>query len=180
MISMTVRLMTWKQGWVYVQKWTWFLWRMVRLMTWKKGCIHELVHTWFQCSMEHLLRYFTWQCGSFSLLLILPTSGIMCCGILLLCLRGFVFGPNWVFIKCPQTQSDDLFKVLDVYDDHSCWFRCYGKRTTLSYLTGIRSILPQIWSWRHPWWIFNVSHVGYLKVYRSINEMNPFYYYLCR
>ena len=61
-IFMTVRLMTWKQGWIYGRIWMWFQW-----------------------SMEHLLRHFTWRCGYFSLLLGLPSSGIMWLGVVLLC-----------------------------------------------------------------------------------------------
>ena len=60
-IFMTIRLMTWKKGWIYGQGWM-----------------------WIQCSMENSLRIFTWHCGSFSLLLRLPSSGVMCCGVLFL------------------------------------------------------------------------------------------------
>ena len=61
-ISTTVILITYKQGWIYGRGWMWFQW-----------------------SVEHFLRNFTWRCGSFSLLLGLSSSGIMWCGVLLLC-----------------------------------------------------------------------------------------------
>ena len=98
------------------------LWRIsmtVRLMTWKQGLVYEWVWMWFQWSMENFIRHSTLRCGSFSLFLGFPSSGIMCCGILLLYWCGLVFGPNWGFIECPQNQSDGLVKVLDVYGNHS-------------------------------------------------------------
>ena len=43
-----------------------------------------------------VLRHLTWRCGSFSLLLVLTSSGIMWFGVVLSCWYGLVFGPNWV------------------------------------------------------------------------------------
>ena len=47
----------------------------VKLMAWKQGWICGRRWMWFQCSMDNFPRYFTWWCGYFSLLLVLP-SGI--------------------------------------------------------------------------------------------------------
>ena len=142
-------------------------------MTWKQGLIYELVWMWFQWSMEHSLRHFTLLCGSFSLLMVLPSSGIMWSGVVLLCWYVLVFGPNWEFIDFLQTQSDGLPEVLYFYGEHSFWIGCYGPRMTSSYLTGSNSMLHKIWSWWHPWWILNISHVGFLKVCHTIHNMKP-------
>ena len=100
---MTVRLMAWKQGWICGRGWM-----------------------WFQCSIEHFIRHFTWRCGSFSLLLGLPSSGSMLFGVVLLSWYGLVFGKNWEFIDFLQTQLYGLVEVLDSYGEYSCWIACYG------------------------------------------------------
>ena len=137
----------------------------VMIMTWKQEWIYGLGWMCFQWSMENLIRHFNLGCGSFSLLLVFISSGIMWCVILLLCLCGLVFGQNWVLIEYLQTQSDRRVEVLDLYGKHSCWYWCYGPRMTSKYLTGSKSMIPQIWSWQHTWWILNVNHVGYLKIF---------------
>ena len=96
----------------------WIISTMVRLMTWKQGCIYGQGWMWFQLSMEHSLRYSNLIYSSFSLLLGLPSSGIMWCGVLLLSWFWLVFGPNLGFIKYPETQVDGLTEVLDLYDKH--------------------------------------------------------------
>ena len=68
-ISMKVVFMTWKQVWIYGQKWMWLQW-----------------------GMEHFLRHFTLRCVYFGLLLVLSSSWIMCCGVLLICWCGLLFG----------------------------------------------------------------------------------------
>ena len=98
----------------------WIISIMVRLTTWKQGWIYRLKWMWFQWSMEHFLWHSTWLCIYFRLLLGLPSSGIMWCVVLLLFWCGLVFGPNWGFIKCPHTQSYVLVEVLDIYGKHLC------------------------------------------------------------
>ena len=114
------------------------------------------------------------KCGYFSLLMGLPSIVIIWCDVLFLCWNGLIFGKNWGFIKCPQTQSDYLAEVLDLYGKNSCWFGLYDPKMNSGYPTEIRSMLPLIWNWWHPWWILNVSHVGYLEVFHTIKKMNPF------
>ena len=148
---MTVRRMNWKKGWIYGQGWMWFQW-----------------------STENLLRHFTWRCGSFSLLMGLLSNGIMWCGVLLLCWRGLVFGPNWGYIECLHRHSDGLVKVLDIYGNHSRWVGFYGAIKNSRYLTVSKSMLLQIWSWRYPWWMLNVVPVEYMKVFHTTKKMKTF------
>ena len=129
----------------------WSIFITVRLMNWKQGWIHGQGWMWFQWSMEHSLRHFTWRCVSFSLLLGTPSSEIMWLGVVLLCWYVFVFVPNWEFIEFLQTQSYDLAQVLDFNGEYSCWIGFYGPRITSRYLTRSKLMLPQIWSWWHPW-----------------------------
>ena len=35
----------------------------VRIMTWKQGWIYGRIWMWFQWSIEHFLRHFNWRCG---------------------------------------------------------------------------------------------------------------------
>ena len=135
-ISMTDGLMIWKQGWIYVQGWM-----------------------WFQCSMEHLLRHFTWQCGYFILLLGLLSSEIMCCGVLLLWCCGLVFESNLVFIKCPDTQSDGIVGVLDsmgrIYTEldamHQEWLQVISQEASKCSLKyEVSDILDEFWT-SSPW-----------------------------
>ena len=146
-ISMTVIFMTWKQGWIYGRIWMRFQW-----------------------SMEHSLRHFTRWCGSFILWMRSTPSGIMWSGVVLLYWYGLVFEPNWKIIKFLQTQSYCIAGVLDLYGKHSWWIGCYWPRMTSSYITGTKSMLTQIWSWRDHWWILNVIHVEYLKVCHTIKN----------
>ena len=135
---------------------------------------------WFQWSMKHFLRNFTWWCGSLSLLLGLPSSEIMCYGVLLLCWFGLFFGTNWDFIEFLQTQSDGLVEVLYFYGDNSYCIGCYVTRMTSRYITGSKSMLPQTWSWWHPWWIW-MSAMWY--IWRFIVPSRIWIhwsYYLCR
>ena len=149
----------------------WRIYMTVRLITWKQGWIYGRGYMWFKWSMEHLLINFTWLYGSFSLLMGLPSSGVILYGVVLLCWYGLVSGPNWELIYFLQTQSDGLVEVLYLYGDYSFWIGCYGPIRTSMYLIGINSHLPQICSWLHPWWIFNVRHVGYLKVCHTIKKV---------
>ena len=145
---------------------------IVRIMNRKQGLIYGQVWMWLQYSMENLFRHFNWLCGYFGLLLGLTPSGIMWCGRLLLCWCGLFFGPNWGFIECLQTQSYGLVEVLNIYVYHLWWVGWYCKRMTTRDITEIKSMLPHMWGWWHPWWILNVSHLGHLKVFHTTKKIN--------
>ena len=80
-IYMTVRLMVWKQR---VD-----IWRRMGLVLLDYGIFTIL---------------FTLQCGSVSLLMVLPSGGIMFCCVFFLFWCGWVFGRNWVYIGFLFTQ----------------------------------------------------------------------------
>ena len=146
--------------------------RLISLFSWYYGkkCAKQMI-----TDNQWLKILSLWNIGlfsiGFSLLLRFSSSGNMKSGEGLLFWYGLVFGPNWEFIEFLQTQSDGLAEVLDFNGEYSCWIGCYWPIITSRYLTWSKSMLPQIWSWWHYLWIFIVNHVGYFKVYHTINKM---------